>query len=479
MHVFLRHFLRCGFVFGTLYSVQIAHAAISQAGPTATRSGTSFVVSYASNGTPIASASRSVSAGATSGEMLIRDMLTVSGPAGNLPVTVQRVTTAAEVAGSIARGFVKGLGVVGVGVLAYDLITGIRGRLNGSVAEVDSGSAPASTIVDKWCVTGILDSSGNYKHCASSAAAAAQKAYDYDYLARTQSNDQPICGYSNGVGVPAAQRLSLDDVHSSGEMYYYSRRVTCSGPTQYFTDQVYGYYNSKKIGTESVLSCPGGGQVGADGKCATGVYAPVTVTQLQNLIKSAVTTAVADQHLKSPAASAVETAPMTVTGPATQVGTATTTTTNANGQTTTQTTTPTYQYSYAGDTINYNTVNNTTTTVVNNSTGTGQSTSTETKPETKVPGLCDLFPAISACQKLDTPEDSSSIPPQPWTPSITPHVFSSSATCPAPITVSFPRVSFVMVWGPLCNLATTFLAPIVTVLSMFAAAKVFFSGFRV
>lgn len=479
MNVRLRSVLRCGIVFGALYSVQVAHAAITQAGPTATRSGNSFVVSYASNGTPIASASRSVSAGATSGEMLIRDMLTVSGPAGNLPVTVQRATTAAEVAGSIARGFVKGLGVVGVGVLAYDLITGIRGRLNGSVAEVDSGSAPASTIVDKWCVTGILDSSGNYKHCASSAAAAAQKAYDYDYSARTQSNNQPICGYLDGVGVLAVQRLSLDDVHSSGEMYYYSRRVTCSGPTQYFTNQVYGYYNSKKIGTESVLSCPGGGQVGADGKCATGVYSPVTVTQLQDLIKSAVTTAIAEQHLKSPGASAVETAPMTVTGPATQVGTATTTTTNANGQTTTQTTTPTYQYSYAGDTINYNTVNNATTTVVNNSTGITQSTSTETKPETKVPGLCDLFPSISACQKLDTPEDSSAIPPQPWTPSITPHVFSSSATCPAPITVSFPRVSFVMVWDPLCNLATTFLAPIVTVLSMFAAAKVFFSGFRV
>lgn len=457
MHVLLHHFLRCGLVFGALYSVQVAHAAISQAGPTATRSGNSFVVSYASNGTPIASASRSVSAGATSGEMLIRDMLNVSGPAGNLPVTVQRATTAAEVAGSIARGFVKGLGVVGVGVLAYDLITGVRGRLNGSVAEADLGKAPNTDVVPNYCIYGY---SSVPRYCGASHAAIAQLWFSDNW-----GSTQPDCS----PGVKGTYTLSYDKAISN--YVYYKVTNSCTGTASQITVQ--------QMGTTTVKSCPDGTTVGADGKCPTGVYTPVTATQLQDLIKSAVTTAIAEQHLESPGASAVETAPMTVTGPATQVGTATTATTTANGQTTTQTTTPTYQYSYAGDTINYNTVNNTTTTVVNNSTGTTQSTSTETKPETKIPGLCDLFPSISACQKLDTPEDSSAIPPQPWTPSITPHVFSSSATCPAPITVSFPRVSFVMVWDPLCNLATTFLAPIVTVLSMFAAAKVFFSGFRV
>lgn len=479
MNVRLRSVLRCGIVFGALYSVQVAHAAITQAGPTATRSGNSFVVSYASNGTPIASASRSVSAGATSGEMLIRDMLNVSGPAGNLPVTVQRATTAAEVAGSIARGFVKGLGVVGVGVLAYDLITGIRGRLNGSVAEIDLGTAASTVTKERWCVYGKNDSAGNPLYCSTSAGGAVQLYESAVRAWEVSTNNRLQCGSDvNGNPVYGTVSVVLKSVHSSGAAYYYDERRVCSGPSRYF--DVYSTFATvNRLADRVVKECADGASVGADGKCPTGVYSPVTATQLQDLIKSAVTTAIAEQHLGSPGASAVETAPMKVTGPATQVGTATTATTTANGQTTTQTTTPTYQYSYAGDTINYNTVNNTTTTVVNNSTGTTQSASTETKPETKVPGLCDLFPSISACQKLDTPEDSSAIPPQPWTPSITPHVFSSSATCPAPITVSFPRVSFVMVWDPLCNLATTFLAPIVTVLSMFAAAKVFFSGFRV
>lgn len=472
MNVRLPYFLRGCFVFGALCGVQVSQAAITQAGPSAAKSGNSFVIQYASNGTPIASASRSVTSGATSGEMLIRDMLNISGPAGNLPVTVQRATTAAEVAGSIARGFVKGLGVVGIGVMAYDLVTGIRARMNGSMAEVDVGTSAVDKVVENWCVSGQNDSQGNPKYCAASAPAA----WDLYWSSRSHTVG---CGTNTqGVEVQGSITYVLRSIHSSGTAYYYDERWVCNGPTRFF-DSLYSAGMVDKRANVTQKTCPGGGSVGVDGKCPTGVYTPLTEVQLRDLIKSAVTTAIADQHLRSPAASAVETAPMTVTGPATQVGTATTAATTADGKTTTQTTTPTYQYNYSGDTITYNTTNNTSTSVVNNTTGVTESTSTQTKPETSIPGLCDLFPTISACQKLDNPEDSSNVPSQPWTPSITPHVFSSSATCPSPITISFPRVSFVMVWDPLCNLASTFLAPIVTVLSMFAAAKVFFSGFRV
>lgn len=413
-----------------LFSVS-AQAAINNSTPTGVRSGSSITINYASNGTPLVSSARTVTTGANSGEMLIRDMLNLSGPAGNLPVTAQRVTTAAEVAGSIARGFVKGAGVIGIGVMAYDLVTAVRGRMNGSVAEADVGKSPTDVSQQRWCVYGKNDSSGNPLYCDTSAGGAVQKYENYVRAWEISTNNRLQCGSDvNGRPVYGSVSVVLKSVHSSGTAYYYDEHQVCSGPSRYF--DIYSTFATvNKLSDQVVKQCEGGASVGADGKCPTGIYTPVTAPQLQEMIKTAVTTAIAKEHSLSPAADITETGTRTLTGPATQTGAATTTTTTTATGSSTQTSTPTYNYTYGGDTITYNTTN----TTVNNVTSNGvttTTTTTETKPAEPTEGMCKLYPDSLACQKVgDPPKDE--IPKATQTVTVSPEAVNLPEGCPADI----------------------------------------------
>lgn len=407
-----------------LFSVS-AHAAIGAAGPSATKSGTSVVLNYNSTGQPIDSVSRSIAAGTLLGELLVKDSIKVAGPAGDLAVTTQRVTTAAEVAGSIARGFVKGAGVIGIGVMAYDLVTAVRGRMNGSAAEVDAGKAPVDKVVENWCVGGKNDAQGNPKYCATSAPAAWE-------LYWSSTTHTVVCGYdSTGNEVPGSITYVLQSIHSSGTAYYYDERWICNGPTRFF-DSTYFSGTVVKKADVTQKTCPDGGSVGADGKCPTGIYTPVTATQLQDMIKSAVTQAVAKDHSLSPAADIKETGSMSVTGsPSTQTGKPTTKTTTSPTGSTTETTTPTYNISY-GPTISWTTTNTTVTNVTQGGTTT-TTTTTETKPtEEATDGMCKLYPDSLACQKVgDPPNDE--IPKTDRTVSVAQESVSLPEGCPADI----------------------------------------------
>lgn len=415
------------FVFAVaLFSVS-AHAAIGAAGPSSTKSGTSVVVNYNPAGQPIDSVSRSIAAGTLLGELLVKDQMKVAGPAGDLAVTTQRVTTAAEVAGSIARGFVKGSGVIGIGVMAYDLVTAFRGRMNGSAAELDAGKAPVDKVVENWCVSGHNDAQGNPKYCSTSAPAAWQ-------LYWSSTTHTVVCGYdSSGNEVQGSITPVLASIHSSGEAYYYDERWVCNGPSRFFDSSYFAGSVLKKANVTQ-KTCSDGGSTGADGKCPTGIYTPVTASQLQDMIKGAVTQAIAKDHSLSPSADIKETGSMSVTGsPSTQTGKPTTKTTTSPTGSTTETATPTYNISY-GPTISWTTTNTTVTNVTQGGTTT-TTTTTETRPtEEATDGMCKLYPDSLACQKVgDPPKDE--IPKTTQTVTVSPEAVNLPEGCPADISL--------------------------------------------
>lgn len=392
-----------------LFSVS-AHAAIGAAGPSSTKSGTSVVVNYNSTGQPIDSVSRSIAAGTLLGELLIKDQMKVAGPAGDLAVTTQRLTTAAEVAGSIARGFVKGAGVIGIGVMAYDLVTSVRARMNGAVAEADAGTAPSDKSTPNFCIYGYSVPS---PYCGATHGAVANKWYTDNY-----ASTQPDCS----PGVKGTYTLAYDKNIST--YYYYNVINSCTGSKSQITVQ--------QTANIIVKECNNGASIGADGKCPTGIYAPVTATQLQDMIKSAVTQAIAKDHSLSPAADIKETGSMSVTGsPSTQTGKPTTKTNTSPTGSTTETTTPTYNISY-GPTISWTTTNTTITNVTQGGTTT-TTTTTETKPtEEATDGMCKLYPDSLACQKVgDPPKDE--IPKTDRTVSVAQESVSLPEGCPADI----------------------------------------------
>lgn len=460
MYVSLRNLLRLCYCSGLVAAVSVANAQVTSAGPTAVRSGASFVVNYASNGTPIASAARSITAGAASGEALIMDMLTISGPAGNLPVTVARTATAADVALGLARVASRVAVPLTVGMVALDMLSSVGVRRGTNGAEIDPGQDPGLRDVIKVGTKTATTKAGACAAYAASVYIGEEEWFQNGFPVRANYKPVGYVGYQGQTEV-----CIVDGFNHLNQLTQPGFRVENFSTT---TEPV-----------PCIEASSGAAMLRIDGKCPTGRYEAATEAQAQaKLLPVAQAQTVEALKAAIAAGGAVPSTSPVVAGPATQVGQATTSTSTSPAGSTTVATTPTYQYNYAGDTITYNTVNTVTT---NTTSPNGQTeTTTETKPQTDVPGLCDLFPGISACKKLDVPDTSGDrLPKEDWSPSITPHVFTSSATCPAPISVSFPRVSFVISWTPLCDLCHDFLAPIVAVLSVFSAARVFFSGFRV
>lgn len=472
MYVSLRNLLRLCYCSGLVAAVSVANAQVSNVAPVATRSGNSFSVSYPSGGAPVASSARTVGAGSSAGTFTVTDALQIAGPAGFLPVAVTRGVTAAAVGTALAEAgaAATGIGLAALGIGAYQLFQDyqIRKASSGNGFEMDPGGPAQSVDRTTYKVSGFNGAAASSSVAACNAYAATQYAGQYSkFIAGVEYHlNYKMVGY---VETTNATYCNVDGYTQDGVLTYpgFRHEVISSATTSDLS--------CIEAATGATLAAR------SDGLCPTGRYEGASNAAVASKLASAMTVDAVKDYINSGTSAAhpvAQSSPTAITGPASQVGTSSTSITNSGNVTTTTTNTPTYNYTYGGTTVNYVVTNGGTTTTTNTATGTS-TTETTTKPETTIPGLCDLFPSISACAQLDMPDAPDPLPTVPYVPSITPHVFGSSATCPAPITLSFPRLSFVVSWQPLCDLATGFLSPIVGFLSLFAAVKVFFSGFRV
>lgn len=410
-------------------------AQITAAGPMATQMGSSYVVSYATNGTPIAAAVRSITA--TGGEALIRDMFNVSGPAGNLGVTVSRTAAAADVALGLARVASRVAVPLTVGMLAYDMLAGVGVRQGASGAEIDAGTDQVPQNCTGYSVFG----GPAPVHCLP-----AQEACDLrsSYVLANQPGLKRGRLTGSGSTLLCVQETSLD-----GGLYWNG-----------YSSDLFGNPVTKtgvKMCTPVVDSLTGESSVPgtySDGKCITGRYDPATESQVQAKILPVAQARTVDALKAAIAAGAAipATAPV-VTGPATQTGQPrSTTTTGPAGQTST-TTTPTYQYNYAGDTITYNITN---TTVTTNTAPDGTST-TETKTEDQpkpadTKQLCDTYPDSLACMKPGTPPDAEQIPidRRPVTITKDPRWASNAGACTRGA-IQLTSGASINLWQPFCD----------------------------
>jgi len=185
---------------------------------------------------------------------------------------------------------------------------------------------------------------------------------------------------------------------------------------------------------------------------------------------------------------------VTVTAPAVQTApqvVKTATITNADGTTSTvtetATSTVTPQISGTGTLSNLPTVTPDVSTVIKtttvNNTTNNTTTNTTTVSDTAQPaqdsGLCSLFPNIAACQELGSAPTADTVPTSDATPSITSVAFSSSASCPAPISFSLGRFggSQSIDWTPFCNWAAGVRA-IFLALATIATAWIFMESLK-
>lgn len=171
---------------------------------------------------------------------------------------------------------------------------------------------------------------------------------------------------------------------------------------------------------------------------------------------------------------AVQAQPQAVTGPLQSPG-AKNTTKNPDGTTTTTTTTN--NYNYEG-----NKVTVTTTTVTQNYSNTGVPTGTP-KVTTKEPvvaaetppqkDLCEKYPTIAACAKLDTP-DAKEVKNKDVSVSITPDSGwgPASGTCPAPRVLALHGLTTEFSWQPMCDFASGIRGVILAVAWLIAAGSV-------
>lgn len=175
----------------------------------------------------------------------------------------------------------------------------------------------------------------------------------------------------------------------------------------------------------------------------------------------------------------------TLSGPSSQPGEKTTRQ-NADGSKTVTTTTHNYTYNQgntAGNTstnITNNTTTITTVTNISNEVVSEETETTENKPAEDVPGMCDLYPDVLACQKVKlndvepkaVPNENRTLAIQKdtgWGP--------SSGTCPAPRTATVMGVSLSMPFTMLCEFAVQ-IKPLLIGFAWLSAALTFFGFSR-
>ena len=444
-----------------------AGAFVSSAALVATRAGSAIQVTAPATGAAVAASARTISAGATTGEAKIIDMLRAAGPAGDLPLTVTRTATAAQVAAGLAT-LLRATTPLGLTLTAAEMLSGAGLRLDNG-GEIDLGVTATDHIFTEYN-TGSL--SGYYPNMNSACTAYAKDLFD------TNAKGLAFSGLS-------AKPYLLDGFVVNDPYYGYMCRVDATDP---FTGAVesrfrYSGFVSRSLASKGCIEAATGSvsKARADGKCPTGRYESVQAvpqTQLQTAVLPVVQTDTATS-LKNLIDSGgyAETSPLSVTGPATQTGASqTTNTTGPSGQVSTVVT-PTYNYTYNGDTITYNTTNNT----VTNKTDINGETTTETRTETEPPDteqLCELFPSALACMKVGDIPEPDKLPENVKLVSPGRHSAWSynSGQCPNR-TIDFSFGVSVNILQPFCDFFVILKGVILSIFSL-ASALVFRGGIR-
>lgn len=399
----------------------LASAQISPAGPAVeVLPGNGYRILQGTSLNTTAPLSRSI-VGSAAG-VTVTDTINVAGKAGNMAVQVGRLASYEVLGAALARSLPVVGGITAVALVLNDL------RIKDGAHDIGQNS---TTITEpKWCDMLHKDSSGNPKYCGSSHSSAANAYYSSVVSYEQSTNNTPSCGSNNGIPVYASSSLVFTGLSSSNDYAYYSRRLSCGGPSKYY-DTTTSFTGITLVGNSSRTGCPKvndalTGQlveppIGYDGKCSTGRYTePVTESMLPPKVAVYGQTTTGQTNLANAAKgvldnggtigqTSADTPIKSLTGPASQTGTPTSSTTTGPTGTVQTTTTPTYNYTYQGDTITYNITNTTVTNTTNTSGQTTTTTTTETKPQDKT-DLCAQYPDIAACAKLGTPTDAEPLP---------------------------------------------------------------------
>lgn len=233
--------------------------------------------------------------------------------------------------------------------------------------------------------------------------------------------------------------------------------ANCSGT---FREPGYGPYGwAQQAVATTVLECPtvidfeepanlipSGTKVGPDAKCPTGRYSPITIQEAANKVSA--NPPASSQNFQDAVREAIqngnESAPseLSTTGPASQLGTPTSTTTTNSQGTTTTTQQPKYSYQYAGDTITYQTTNNTYTcagagscSVENADESTEETVAPPAPQDPKDP--CTANPDRAGCARLGDPPSPEEVKKKDIAITVNPvgGFGADSGSCPAPITL--------------------------------------------
>lgn len=429
-----------------------ASAGVTSVGPSAVRTGaSSFVVQYASNGTPLAVGARSITAGATSGQALVRDMFNAAGPVGNLPLTVSRTVTSAGIASSLARAAFRASVPISVGMALYDLYKGAGVRTGANGIEIDPGTA--SVLVDDLTYQ---VSSGPIASLMSQACSA----YANTFKSVTSGYRDGKLVWENYIITSSVSPLNAGYMCS-----VYLTDPFTAAVNRHRYEPVVTYKNQKP-------SC-GTGEVRLDGLCETGSYKPTTETEVAAALNKVTDKSSAVSLLPRliDAGIEVDSSPLSVSGPQSQVSSPSVSTKTSPAGTVTATTTNNYQYSYSGDTINY-TVNQTTITNTTLPDGT-KTTQTETSDKTPEKTNCELYPDSIGCMKLGEPGETK-IPESKKNIDISPEGVSLPSGCPSDLALPGGRV---VSYASACDAAQK-MRPLVIAAGVFSALLIAVAAIR-
>lgn len=416
-------------LFASLVLALPASAFVSSAGPAVVRTGaSSLVVQYAKNGTPLAVGQRSIAAGATSGEALIRDMLNAAGPAGNLPLTVSRTVTAAQVAAGMAS-LLRATTPIGLTLTAAEMLSGVGLRLDNG-GEIDLGVTATDRIfTDYWVEIKAGKAQSKSQACS---------------LYGQWLDSVGALGVAFGPNGARANYIPIAYIYTypqGGDMCQVDSKNPFTGVIQYkfrfegIAQQSTAQKGCIEAGTGAVSKAR------ADGMCPTGRYESVQAVpqaKLEAAVLPVVKTDVATA-LKNlvDSGGAAESSPMSISGPQSQTSAPSVSTKTSPAGTVTSTITNNYQYNYAGDTINY-TVNQTTVTQTTAPDGTTETT-TETSDKTPEKTNCELYPKSIGCMELGEPEDSE-IPEREEELELSPEDVALPSGCPSDLALPGGRV---------------------------------------
>lgn len=416
-------------LFASLVLALPASAFVSSAGPAVVRTGaSSLVVQYAKNGTPLAVGQRSIAAGATSGEALIRDMLNAAGPAGNLPLTVSRTVTAAQVAAGMAS-LLRATTPIGLTLTAAEMLSGAGLRLDNG-GEIDLGvTATDHIFTDYWVEVKAGKASSKSQACS---------------LYGKWLDSVGALGVAFGPNGARANYIPIAYIYTypqGGDMCQVDSKNPFTGAIGY-KFRFEGIAQKSTAQKGCIEAATGAvSKARADGMCPTGRYESVQAVpqaKLEAAVLPVVKTDVATA-LKNliDSGGVAESLPMSISGPQAQTSAPSVSTKTGPAGTVTSTTTNNYQYNYAGDTINY-TVNQTTVTQTTAPDGTTETT-TETSDKTPEKTNCELYPKSIGCMELGEPEDSE-IPEREEELELSPEDVALPSGCPSDLALPGGRV---------------------------------------